>query len=92
LTSCNSQRQRHCDHHHQQSSGESSDPGVPEDISEALDRIGRDASIKAVVLIGGGRTFVAGAGIKEFGKMSLASRAPPDFFLCSWKSKKTASQ
>jgi hypothetical protein len=30
-------------------------PGVPEGISEAL---------------GGGRTFVAGAGIKEFGKMT----------------------
>lgn len=45
-------------------------PGVPEGISEALDRIGRDASIKAVVLIGGGRTFVAGAGMKEFGKMT----------------------
>ena len=54
-------------------------PGVPEGISEALDQIGRDASIKAAVLIGGGRTFVAGADIKEFGKMT--SRAAPDFFL-----------
>jgi len=30
-------------------------PGVPEGISEALDQIGRDASIKAAVLIGGGQ-------------------------------------
>ena len=44
-------------------------PGVPEGISEALDQIARDDSVKAVVLIGGGRTFVAGADIKEFGKM-----------------------
>src|SRR6202051_3381538 len=44
-------------------------PGVPEGISEALDHIARDASVKATVLIGGGRTFVAGADIKEFGKL-----------------------
>src|SRR5271167_2864168 len=45
-------------------------PSVPEGISEALDQIAQDESIKAVVLIGGGRTFIAGADIKEFGKMT----------------------
>src|ERR1700674_1692097 len=45
-------------------------PGVPEGISEALDQIARDDSVKAVVLIGGGRTFVAGADIKEFGRVA----------------------
>jgi len=45
-------------------------PGVPEGISEALDEIAQDESVKAAVLIGGGRTFVAGADIKEFGKMT----------------------
>jgi len=45
-------------------------PGVPEGISEALDQIAQNASIKAAVLIGSGRTFVAGADIKEFGKMT----------------------
>src|SRR4029077_545654 len=45
-------------------------PGVPEGISEALDQIAQDDSVKAVVLIGGGRTFVAGADIKEFAKMA----------------------
>jgi len=45
-------------------------PGVPEGISEALDQIAQNASVKAGVLIGGGRTFVAGADIKEFGKMT----------------------
>src|SRR5438045_8312298 len=44
-------------------------PGVPEGISEALDQIAQDDTVKAVVLIGGGRTFVAGADIKEFGRM-----------------------
>src|SRR4029077_7797307 len=52
-------------------------PGVPEGISEALDQIAQDDTIKAVVLIGGGRTFVAGADIKEFGKMTSGkSRGP----------------
>jgi 3-hydroxyacyl-CoA dehydrogenase len=45
-------------------------PGVPEGISEALDQIAQDAATKAVVLIGRGRTFIAGADIKEFGKMT----------------------
>ncbi len=50
-------------------------PGVPEGISEAIERINNDPEIKAAVLIGGGRTFVAGADIKEFGKMT-SGKAP----------------
>ena len=50
-------------------------PGVPEGISEALDRIAQDDSLKAAVLIGGGRTFVAGADIKEFGKMTSSGKS-----------------
>ena len=45
-------------------------PGVPEGISDALDQIAQNTSFKATVLIGGGRTFVAGADIKEFGKIA----------------------
>src|SRR5258707_8003112 len=45
-------------------------PGVPEGISEALDQIAHDESVRATVLIGEGRTFVAGADIKEFSKMT----------------------
>src|ERR1700686_1901897 len=45
-------------------------PGVPEGIWEAIEKVDREDSIKAAVLIGGGRTFVAGADIKEFGKMT----------------------
>jgi 3-hydroxyacyl-CoA dehydrogenase len=45
-------------------------PGVPEGISDAIDQIEKDSSVKAVVVIGGGRTFVAGADIKEFTKMT----------------------
>jgi enoyl-CoA hydratase/carnithine racemase len=45
-------------------------PGVPEGIGAAIDEMNRDPAIKAAVVIGGGRTFVAGADIKEFGKMT----------------------
>lgn len=45
-------------------------PGVPEGISEAIDQVEKDPDVNAAVLIGGGRTFVAGADIKEFGKMT----------------------
>jgi 3-hydroxyacyl-CoA dehydrogenase len=45
-------------------------PGVPEGIVAGLDQVRNDASIQAVVLIGGGRTFIAGADIREFGKMT----------------------
>jgi len=45
-------------------------PGVPEGIWKAIDEMNGDPAIKAAVVIGGGRTFVAGADIKEFGKMT----------------------
>jgi 3-hydroxyacyl-CoA dehydrogenase len=50
-------------------------PGVPQGISEAVEEIGKDESVRAAVLIGGGRTFVAGADIKEFGKLA-SSKSP----------------
>ena len=45
-------------------------PGVPEGVLAAIDEMNGDAAVKAAVVIGGGRTFVAGADIKEFGKMT----------------------
>jgi 3-hydroxyacyl-CoA dehydrogenase len=44
-------------------------PGVPEGIAAGVERANADAAIKGIVLIGGGRTFIAGADIKEFGKV-----------------------
>jgi 3-hydroxyacyl-CoA dehydrogenase len=49
-------------------------PGVPEGISAAIDAINSDPSVKAAVMIGAGRTFVAGADIKEFIKMTSGGR------------------
>ncbi len=40
-------------------------PGVPEGISAAIDGIEIDPSVIAAVVIGAGRTFIAGADIKE---------------------------
>src|SRR5258708_19639800 len=37
-------------------------------IKEGIEAFGKDANIDAVVLVGGGRTFIAGADIREFGK------------------------
>src|SRR5271169_5542606 len=45
-------------------------PGVPEGIVAGLEEFEKDEAVKAAVLIGGGRTFVAGADIKEFGKLT----------------------
>src|SRR5437868_7705173 len=45
-------------------------PGVPEGISDAIEQIDKDPTVKAAVLIGAGKTFVAGADIKESGKMT----------------------
>jgi 3-hydroxyacyl-CoA dehydrogenase len=43
-------------------------PGVPEGITAAVDRGNADPAIKAMVLIGAGRSFIAGADIRQFGK------------------------
>jgi 3-hydroxyacyl-CoA dehydrogenase len=56
-------------------------PGVPEGIVAGLDQFEKDDAVKAVVLIGGGRTFIAGADIKEFGKITSSGdrRKGPGF-------------
>ncbi len=43
-------------------------PGVPEGIIDALRRAEADPAIRALVLIGAGRSFIAGADIRQFGK------------------------
>jgi 3-hydroxyacyl-CoA dehydrogenase len=49
-------------------------PGVPEGIAAGIAEFGKDDAIKAIVLIGGGRTFIAGADIKEFGKITSGQK------------------
>src|SRR5262245_58951389 len=50
-------------------------PGVPEGILAAVRNAQTDSSIKALILIGAGRTFIAGADIKEFGKITSGERS-----------------
>src|SRR5216683_557060 len=54
--------------------------GVPEGIAAALTEIENDPSVKAAVMIGAGRTFVAGADIKEFGKITSGKASRGDGF------------
>src|SRR6266700_910661 len=49
-------------------------PGVPEGILAAVKQAQTDDSIQALVLIGSGRTFIAGADIREFGKITSGER------------------
>jgi 3-hydroxyacyl-CoA dehydrogenase len=48
-------------------------PGVPEGIVENVERGNADPAIRAMVLIGAGRSFIAGADIRTFG----TNRPPP---------------
>jgi 3-hydroxyacyl-CoA dehydrogenase len=45
-------------------------PGVPDGITAAVERGNADPSVKAMVLIGAGRSFIAGADIRQFGTAS----------------------
>lgn len=49
-------------------------PGVPEGIAAGIDQANADDSVQAVVVIGGGRTFIAGADINEFGKITSGQK------------------
>jgi len=54
-------------------------PGVPEGIAAGIDQFESDEAIHAIVLIGAGRTFIAGADIRQFGKLTATgdrSRGP----------------
>ena len=55
-------------------------PGVPEGLVAALDAAEKLPSVRAIVIIGGGRTFIAGADIKEL-ELAASGRGsgPPKF-------------
>lgn len=50
-------------------------PGVPEGLYNAVERLDQDDAVKAAVVIGAGSTFIAGADIKEFIKIT-SGKAP----------------
>ena len=49
-------------------------PGVPEGTLAAIQKAAADPSIEAVVVIGAGSTFIAGADIREFGKIASGEK------------------
>jgi 3-hydroxyacyl-CoA dehydrogenase len=49
-------------------------PGVPEGIVEGIGAAEKDPEVRAIVVIGGGRTFIAGADIREFGKITSGQK------------------
>lgn len=49
-------------------------PGVLEGILAAMEAVERDPEVKAAVLTGAGSTFIAGADIKEFGKITAGQK------------------
>jgi 3-hydroxyacyl-CoA dehydrogenase len=49
-------------------------PGVPEGILDSIQAAANDPAIQAIVVIGAGATFIAGADIREFQKMTAGLR------------------
>jgi 3-hydroxyacyl-CoA dehydrogenase len=49
-------------------------PGVPEGIQHAIEAAAQNPAVKAVVVIGAGSTFIAGADIREFQKMTSGEK------------------
>src|SRR5207244_2861571 len=43
-------------------------PGIPEAIEAAIESAAANADMNAIVVMGAGRTFIAGAEIREFGR------------------------
>jgi 3-hydroxyacyl-CoA dehydrogenase len=56
-------------------------PGIPEGIASSMAQAQADPAVTAIVIIGGGRTFVAGADINEFAKSIAAGKGGgPDLY------------
>ena len=49
-------------------------PGVPEGIEGFLHEAAQDSQVRAIVVIGAGQTFIAGADIREFAKIVSGER------------------
>ena len=47
-------------------------PGVPEGLAATIEHANTDLAVRAIVVIGNGRTFIAGADVNEFGKATSA--------------------
>src|SRR5205823_4185102 len=56
-------------------------PGVPEGLASSLEQAKAEPAVTAIVIMGGGRTFIAGADINEFAKSIAAGKGGgPDLY------------
>src|SRR5262249_40877331 len=53
-------------------------PALMAELRQALEAVAADPDVRAIVLIGGGRTFCGGADIKHFGKITSGQATNPD--------------
>src|SRR4051812_31230635 len=53
--------------------------GVPQGVAEAVERAVNDTRVRAIVVMGGGRTFAAGADINEFVRYTSGQGPMPVF-------------
>jgi 3-hydroxyacyl-CoA dehydrogenase len=53
--------------------------GVPQGVAEAVERANDDPAVRAIVVLGGGRTFAAGADINEFVRYTSGQGPMPVF-------------
>src|SRR5438045_70411 len=54
--------------------------GVPEGIQAGIDAAAKNPAVRAVVIIGGGRTFIAGADIKDFERAVKGGAGLPSLY------------
>jgi len=54
--------------------------GVPEGIQAGIDAAAKNPAVRAVVVIGGGRTFIAGADIKDFERAVKGGAGLPSLY------------
>ena len=50
--------------------------GVRRGLMRAIETLGADDALSAAVIIGGGKTFIAGADLREFGQPAEEPRLP----------------
>ena len=60
-------------------------PGVPEGIRDLVRTANTEAHVDAIVVMGGGRAFVAGADIHEFAKVALGENPRSISTKSCWK-------
>ena len=65
---------------------------VREELPIVVAQLADDKAVDAIVIVGAGRTFVAGADIKELEEAAWSAAEPPDLTICCGSSKSVPSR